>query len=249
MNPLWHRLRQPAWIFLCGLWCVGAWAEPTPQQVAEWKARFQSGVRLVEKGQFEDSLKVFESILEEDANARGSLLMSGVANNHLLRWKEAVEFLEKFLKMQPDHVTGMLAAVQAHQGNGNTDRASYYRDRLKALRAQGKDQRLSLMKNFERERVGQADGGLVILLETFQQEAGEPVYVAVQLSPEKRILRRLEWAPAPPESGQQGYVLGEPLYEKEVIVRYKIHDLRPTLPGYLEAKQAMVDVLAKPSTE
>ena len=241
-----HPHRQCAGLLALLFVCLlhPATAEPTPEQIAAWKSRFADGVRQVEQGKFTEALAVFDGILAEDPEARGSLLMSGIALNHLGRWEEADRRLTRFLSLQPNHVTGTLAAVQARQGLGKTAEADRFRDQLRRLRREGKDARLNAMKSFERERELRPNGAIWVVLETFQPEGTDAVWAMLALDAGRKQTRRLEWAPVPPDSGQKGYVLGEPIYQDGTLVRYKIHRLAADLPTYDAARTALAEVMA-----
>lgn len=223
-----------------------AQAQPDPEKFAAWRARFLDGVKLIEQEKFTQALAVFDGILAEAPDAPGSLLMSGVALNHLGRWEEADRRLSRFLQLQPRHVTGTLAAIQAKQALRKTAEADRLRDDLRRLRREGKDPRLTSMKSFERERELRPDGSAWIVLETFQPEGTDAVWAMVALNPAQQQTRRLEWAPVPPDSGQKGFVLGEPLYRNGALAGYKIHRLMPSLPPYDEARALLAEVMALP---
>lgn len=238
------RFRGIALVFIGTFLVHVTWAAPSPEQIAAWKARFQQGVRQVEAGKFAEALAVFDGILAEDPDARGSLLMSGIALNHLGRWEEADRRLTRFLALQPNHVTGTLAAVQAKQGLKKTAEADRFRDQLRRMRRAGGDARLTAMKSFERERELRSDGVIWIVLETFEPEGTDPVWAMISLNADQKQTRRLEWAPLPPDAGQKGFVLGEPLYREGALAGYKIHRLVSTLPDYDAARAALAEVMA-----
>ncbi|MFQ3669856.1 MAG: tetratricopeptide repeat protein [Verrucomicrobiia bacterium] len=219
---------------------------PDPDQFKAWRARFLDGVKLVEQNKFTEALAIFDGILAEAPDAPGSLLMSGVALNHLGRWEEADRRLSRFLVLQPNHVTGTLAAIQAKQGLKQTAQADQLRDQLRNLRRQGKDPRLTSMKSFERERELRPNGVIWIVLETFQPEGTDPIWAMVALDAQGRQTRRLEWAPLPPEAGQKGNVLGEPLYQDGALRHYRIHQLEASLPDYDAARAKLAKVMAEP---
>lgn len=219
-------------------------AEPTPEQKAQLKERFDAAQEQVSAGNFEAALQEFHAILAIDPKARGSLLMSGLVHNRLYQFDQAVAFFERFLALEPDHVSGSLGALKAWQSSGQTEKAEATRKRILAFQRSGKDPRLARMLNFEREARRLADGRAISVLEMFPGESGI-VWKLVLLGPDlKAIQKRLQWKQADSQqrevmgAGKDDpplWILGETVYSEEGLAEYKVRQLHSGSLTYAQA--------------
>ncbi|MGF1678415.1 MAG: hypothetical protein ACFCUX_04380 [Candidatus Methylacidiphilales bacterium] len=229
------------------------WAQDE-EKVREWKARFEKGRLMAEQDRVAEALEIFSAILLEDPQARGSLLMSGLCYNRLHAYESAVPFFERFLKLQPDHVSGTLGAIKALQSSGRTDRAEALIETLYRLRDEGTDPRLKAMLSFEREAVPQANQTSVSILQSFPDHKGYAWRILVLDVSGKRITRQVEWKEGgnmerqmmelqPDESL---WILGETIFNADLEVKdYKIHQIMRRKPDYPSAVKAALDILSQ----
>jgi len=220
-------------------------ASPSAQEQEQLKERFDAARQLVTEEKFEEALRRFEGILEVDPNARGSLLMSGLVHNRLYQFDRAALFFDRFLALEPEHVSGALGALKAYQSSGQEEKADLLRDRVMAFRREGVDPRLSRMLNFEREARRLDDGRAISVLEMFPGNTSGTWKLVLMGKDLKQILRRMEWKLADSsELALMGmgpddpplWILGEPLYDKEGLSDYKIRKFHE---GSLDYRQAV----------
>jgi len=223
-----------AFALFCAL-VLSAQAQLSPDKVAALKARFATGKDMAEKGEFKNALKVFRGILDEDPNARGSLFMSGVMCNQLYDYAAAADYLERFLTLEPQHTAGLINAIKANQGLDNTAKVEQYRTRLFERRRLAVDPVLNLMENYERQRIPLKDGGYLSIQEAFNPHGEEAVYIVLRLNQAQKVVSKEEVAKAPANAGPEmkgSYLWAEPHYKGDVIERYEIKKVLPTLPAY-----------------
>jgi len=218
-----------------------------PAKVADYKQRFAKGKELAEKGKFQDALKIFKGILAEDPLAKGSLFMAGVTSNQLYEFNAAALYLDKFLDLEPQHTAALINAIKAHQASNDEAKVELYRARLFEKRRLKTDPVLNLMGSYERQRYALKDGGYLSILETFSPTGKEAFYSVIRLSAEQRIVSREELVPAPADASPEmkgSYLWAEPHYRNDMMDRYEIKKVVPSLPEYREVQSWITEEFA-----
>jgi len=214
----------------------------TPEQVIDWKLRFQQGATLAQEGKSNEALAIFTKILSEDPEARGSLLMSGLVHLRKFQFAEALGFIERFRKLEPDHEAGLIGMIKIQQGLGDVAAVEPLRLQLQALRAAGKNPRLQAMWSYEREVLPYKKDYTISVQENLEEQAGRFVWAYVVLDSKNVILRRLEWTKVTMQ-GATNYALGETKLVNGLTNDYKIHRLVKELPDYSKAKSIALEIL------
>jgi tetratricopeptide (TPR) repeat protein len=233
-------------------WCA---AEPLDTAVLEkLRAEFQRGKAEFEAGRAAEALEIFDRILKIDPQARGSLLLSGLALLERNDFAAAAERLDRFLVLEPGHPTGLLNAVKAHQSAGQTAAAESARQLLMARVASGEASRLDGMVSYERERILSVDGRRVSVLETFPGRPSEVRWSYLVMGGDGKVQRRLEWRVAEGRKGEEVrklmpglppgevWVLGERIEEGGEIKDYKLR-------GVVAGPLAYADALARAAAQ
>jgi len=229
-------------LLLCGLLPFSLLQAGTPEQMTDWKKRYQEGVVLEKDGKRDEALAVFSKILEEDPGARGSLLMSGLIHIRKGDCGAALPLLQKFQQLEPDHEGGLIAMIKAHQALGNTEQVELFRRKLLSDRSSGKSSRLKLMLSYEREVILQKDGTTISVQENLDESPGRFIWAYVVLDSKNVMQRRLEWTRIKAPGGAQ-YVLGEPKTERGLTNQYKVHRLFNEQPDYSKARGLALAIL------
>jgi tetratricopeptide (TPR) repeat protein len=230
-------------------------AEEARSDEDQLRERFKEGYALFEEGQYRKALTIFDSILEADPEARGSLFLSGMSYLQLMEFEPAVAYFDRFLKLEPEHVSGLIGAIKVNQSLGNEEAVRYYRQALLRLKSQQADRRLGVMINYEREIISLGRGMRLSILETFPDVESSVRYQAVQILG-KKVIRRLEWILAEGPVRQAVEALysdhkGKPIY---VLAEtggpatsgendYKMHDVAFESLNYDFARKAFLKVL------
>jgi tetratricopeptide (TPR) repeat protein len=220
-------------------------------EAEQLKARFTEGYRFFEVGQYRKALSVFEAIRKVDPNARGSLFLSGMSYIQLLEFDKAVPCFDRFLRLEPDHVSGLIGAIKSNQALGNDEAVGKYRQKLFWLKSRRADKRLEVMINYEREIISVGGGERLSVLETFPDVESTVRYQGVLIKG-KKVLRRLEWIRAegavktavdaiyPDKRDQAAFVLAEAKGENGDD--YKMHEITFTSLDYVTARNALLKV-------
>jgi tetratricopeptide (TPR) repeat protein len=176
----------------CVLAAFASASEPPPEKVKELQERFARGRALLEQREFKEAREVFAGILKEAPEARGSLVLSGVASVELMEFDKAADFFERFLKLEPNDPIGLIGAIKANQALRKNVKVEALRARLLELKKAGSNNVLNTMGSYERERIPQELGHFIAATEYFAEKPLEPVFMFLLVSPEGRALRRLE---------------------------------------------------------
>lgn len=239
------------WLGLAGV-CAAA---PTPERAKELRARFKQGCKFVEQNQLEPALGVFAEILQEDPQARGSLLMSGLVENRRFRFTEAAGFFGRFLALEPNHGKGLIGAVKALEGAGRGAEAAPYRERLHALRAKGDGGKLRAMASYEREIIPMAGGRWVSVQEYFDEAELKPRWAFLLMKNEQVIARRVQLNLLPEAEARtlrggnpalgtgKVYALSEEIRQGGEFKRVKIHRLLGAGSAYPAVRGMALEIL------
>lgn len=223
----------------------------------ELRQRFEEGCRLVAQNRLEPALEIFASILREDPEARGSLLMSGLVENQRFRFAEAAGFFERFVRLEPTHEQGLMGWIKALHGLGRVEEAEPLRLRLIQLRRSGKSAKLRVMASYEREVVPQAGGAWISVQEYFDEADMRPRWAWLKMKKERVMERHLQLVRLPESEARQlresnpalgpgpVFALSELVYEGEEFRRAKIHRFVSGAAGYVEVRDLALKVLAE----
>jgi tetratricopeptide (TPR) repeat protein len=133
-----------------------------PAKVAEYQKRFAQGMTLEDEGKLPDARKVFEGILAEQPNARGSLLESGRISFKLGELAQANNYLEKLHELEPDYPEAIELLIQINQALGRDVRVELLVRDFRALHDSGKVPQLKQSLCFVRERIPFHDDTIVV---------------------------------------------------------------------------------------
>lgn len=220
---------------------------PTSVEVEGLKTRFHQGVALMARGANGPALEIFNSILDIDPNARGSLLMSGIASNQMANFLQASDYFDRFLALEPNNSFGLIGAIKANQALNLGPKVDQLRERLIAVRQSGKDPKLSHMMSYERQRIPLPASCGISILESFDDTGAQAIWSFNYIGPDNKLIRRIELISCPEELKSQPdaspFMLAEPVYNGEVMVRYKILEGLQTLPAYEQIRNKVVKML------
>jgi tetratricopeptide (TPR) repeat protein len=134
----------------------------TPDKVAEYQKRFQDGYALEQAGKLEDARKIFEGIIDEQPNARRSLLEVGRIDFQLGDFAKADAYLEKLHEIEPDFPEAIELLIQVNQQLGREVRVELLAHDFRELHDSGKIPELKQSLCFVRERIPFHDESIVV---------------------------------------------------------------------------------------
>jgi tetratricopeptide (TPR) repeat protein len=143
---------------------------PDPLKQLELKTRFQKGVALEKEGNLAEARDIFEGIIREDANARGSLYYSGLVSLRLEDFSRAIATLNRLREIEPENHRAIVLLIQAHQALRLGDRVEKLRGELAELRKKPFVEGLSNVQSYAREKIQNPDGSYYLFLEYFDEK-------------------------------------------------------------------------------
>jgi len=131
-------------------------------KVAEYQKRFQQGYELEKAGKLADARKIFEGIIDEQPNARRSLLEAGRTSFQLGDLAKADAYLEKLHEIEPDFPEAIELLIQVNQALGRDVRVELLARDFRTLHDSGKIPALQQSLCFVRERIPFHDESIVV---------------------------------------------------------------------------------------
>jgi tetratricopeptide (TPR) repeat protein len=225
------------------------------------RLRYQRGRTLDQQGRWTEALQVFQGILKEEPQARGSLLMAGIVLNKMARYTEAVEHLEKFRKLEPKDFRGIVHLIQAKQALKDEAAVAELKAELIKLRNTPPLQEgLADSLSYRRERIPlstEEGGPYMAILEFFNPELDPFVEWFADIYNGDGILRRRlvlayeTQTVALDENKKQrirtsdAMILGEVRSQEDVPKEFIIYERLEKRPTYAEARRAFLQLLRK----
>jgi tetratricopeptide (TPR) repeat protein len=144
----------------------GAAANPEqnldPAKVAEYQKRFAQGMELEQAGKLAEARQVFEGILAEQPNARGSLLESGRISFKLGDLAKANNYLQKLHDLEPDYPQAIELLIQINQALGRDVMVELLARDFRTLHDSGRNPQLQQSLCFVRERIPFHDDTILV---------------------------------------------------------------------------------------
>jgi tetratricopeptide (TPR) repeat protein len=162
-----------------------------PAKVAEYQQHFAHGVELEQAGKLTDARQIFEGILAEQPNARGSLLESGRISFQLGDLAKANNYLEKLHELEPDYPQAIELLIQINQALGRDVRVELLARDFRTLHDSGKVPQLQQSLCFVRERIPFHDD--TVMVSQFFDYTIDPntVWMGEELDPSGKLKQRV----------------------------------------------------------
>jgi tetratricopeptide (TPR) repeat protein len=162
-----------------------------PVKVAEYQKRFAQGLDLEQAGKLADARQVFEGIIAEQPNARGSLLEAGRISFKLGDLAKANNYLEKLHELEPDYPQAIELLIQINQALGRDVMVELLVRDFRALHDSGKVPQLQQSLCFVRERIPFHDD--TILVSQFFDYTADPntAWMGEVFDPSGKLKQRL----------------------------------------------------------
>lgn len=108
-----------------------------PAKAEALHQRYDQGCQLAKQGKLDEALAVFDGIVKEAPQAKGSLAYAGIVELQLGKPEKALDYLNALYAAAPDDFRSLLLLVQANQALRRDIRVEEFRKKLIALRAAG----------------------------------------------------------------------------------------------------------------
>jgi tetratricopeptide (TPR) repeat protein len=134
-----------------------------PAKIAEFQRRFAQGQALEKAGKFTEALAVFDGIIADAPDAKGSLREAGLISMNLGDLTRANGYFEKLHLLVPDYPMAIESLIQINQALKRDVKVAMLNRQFHELYAAGK------VPNdyFIREHIGLNQGGYVLMCEYF----------------------------------------------------------------------------------
>ena len=164
-------------------------SEKNPDKIADFQRRFAQGGELQKAGQYEEARRIYDGILAEEPNARGSLLEAGEISYRLNDLTRADGYLEKLHALEPNFPAAIELLIQINQALKRDVKVELLLRDFRALYDSGKVPNMRPM--FVRERITSAQQ--VIIISQFFDYTQPPnsVYMAEVFDLSGNLQRRI----------------------------------------------------------
>ena len=142
---------------------VQASAAPTdPAKIADFEKRFAQGKELEDAGKLTEARAVFDGIIADSPDAKGSLREAGIISVRLNELDKADDYFSKLHRLVPDYPAAIESLIQINQALKHDVKVELLIRDFTELRASGKIPDLAASLCFVRERIHSDQQEIVI---------------------------------------------------------------------------------------
>lgn len=241
-----------------------------PVKVAEYQKRFQEGFALEQQNKLAEARAIYDGILAEQPNARGSLLHAGEVSYELGEMTKASDYLERLRSLVPDEEMEKLheqkpgefpnvleLLIQVNESLKKDVKAELLIKQLSDLRTTGKWIGLSKQLWFEREQIPSGQDNIVISQFYDYSVAPNTVWMAEIFDASGNLKRRLllNYDPAATKALRakdakyattQVFTWFEHVIKNGKITAINAYLQIFALPDYQKFRSAMLIIMANP---
>jgi len=168
---------------------VQASAAPTdPAKIADFEKRFAQGKELEDAGKLTEARAVFDGIIADSPDAKGSLREAGIISVRLNELDKADDYFSKLHRLVPDYPAAIESLIQINQALKRDVKVELLLKEFRDLRASGKVP----LPYFVRERIHLDQGLEIVMTEFFDYKTlPNTVWMAEVFDSEGQLQRRL----------------------------------------------------------
>jgi tetratricopeptide (TPR) repeat protein len=250
--PAWTQTNIPPVPAASMAEAAGTNATPAPTltdaQIADYHRRFEEGQALEKAGNLKQARDIFDGILAEQPNAKGSLLEAGEISLDLNEPLKADAYLDRLHSIVPDFYGVTELLIQANETLKRDVKSERLVRELRALHDSGTVPKLSDLLLFDRERI-QLDGGTQIVISQFFDYTKPPynAFMAELSDPQHQTRRKLYLnydpvgtqavrAKDPKLARDEVFILAEPFSTG----RIDVYQLLSSLPEYDKVRSLLL---------
>jgi hypothetical protein len=124
-----------------------------PAKIADFEKRFAQGKDLEQQGKLVEARAIFDGILAEEPDAKGSLREAGFISVRLNELPKANDYFEKLHALVPDYPAAIESLIQINQSLGRDVKVTLLLKEFRALHDSGKVPDFGKSLSFVRERI------------------------------------------------------------------------------------------------
>jgi len=229
--------------------------ELDPAKIADFEKRFAQGQELEKEGKLLEARAIFDGIIAESPQAKGSLREAGFISLKLNELVKADDYFEKLHALVPDYPAAIESLIQINQALKRDVKVELLLKDFRELHDSGKVPEFTQSLFFVRERIQLAQG--VIIISQFFDYTQDPntVWMAEMFDADGQLKRRLllNYDPA----ATQALRAKDPKYASTEIFTWFEHVIKDqrikeidaymqifALPEYTKFRSAMLVILA-----
>ena len=225
----------------------------TEAQIAEFHQRFEQGKALETAGKLQQARAIFDGILAEQPEAKGSLLEAGEISLELDEPLKADAYLDKLHTLVPDFYGVTELLIQANEALKRDVKVERLVGELRALHASGTNPKFEDVLLFDRERI-HLDAGEEIVISEFFDYTKPPynAFMADFSDPVRKIHRKLYLnydpvgtqavrAKDPKLARDEVFILAEPFSSG----RIDVYQLMSSMPDYDKIRSILLLTLTQ----
>jgi tetratricopeptide (TPR) repeat protein len=227
-----------------------------PAKIASFEKRFAQGMELKQEGKLADARAIFESILAEAPDAKGSLLQAGLTSLLLNELPKADDYLERYHNAVPYDPGAIEALIQINQTLKRDVKVIRLIQELHQLHASGQIPEFSKSLQFRRE-ILHLDDGMKIAFDEFFNYHDEPYIVwmakaadatghhqrQILLAYDPEATKEIR-AKDPKFAASEEFLLVEDIVEDGHLQRIDVYKQLFALPEYEKTRNTILAVFA-----
>jgi tetratricopeptide (TPR) repeat protein len=133
-----------------------------PAKIADFEKRFAQGKDLEEQGKLIEARAVFDGILAEEPDAKGSLREAGFISIRLNELPKANDYFERLHALVPDYPAAIESLIQINQSLGRDVKVALLLKEFRELHDGGKAPDFGKSLSFVRERIHASQQEIII---------------------------------------------------------------------------------------
>ncbi len=227
-----------------------------PAKAEALHQRYEQGVALAQQGKLDDALAVFQGIIKEAPDAKGSLAFAGIVEMQLGKPDKALDYLNPLYAAAPDDFRSVLLLLQANQALGRDIRVQELRKKLLAMHGGATPiPGLTDAKSYAREKI--ADSRIEVT--EFFDYHQDPLIVweAVQYDAAGKRLRDFLLAynadattelrkKSPSLANTEVFLFGENVIKDGAVRQFNLYRQETELPDYPAFRKWTMDAIKNP---
>ena len=166
-------------------------ANVDPAKAADFMKRFQQGEALEQQDKLKEALTIYEGILTEQPDAKGSLYHAGVISYELDDLTKADDYLSRLHALVPEFPDATIKLIEINEALKHDVKVELLIRNLQAVHDSGKNPQLSALPLFERERFALGEDEVVISQFYDYHKDPNTVWMAELFSADGKLKRRI----------------------------------------------------------
>ena len=230
---------------------------PDPAKIADFEKRFAQGQQLEQAGKLAEARAIFDGILAEEPNAKGSLREAGIISFRLNELEKANGYFSKLHELVPDYPAAIESLIQINQALKRDVKVEILLKEFRDLHDNGQSPEFSKSLCFVRERLHTAEGEIIISQFFDYTKQPNTAWMAEVVDDKGQLKRRLLLNYDP--DATQALRAKDPKYANTEVFTWFEHIIKDqqvkeidaylqifALPDYRKFRSAMQVILSNP---